>query len=89
MKPKPCWMTNPANQIRREMPDKSWKVGLQKLGPGVYSDANGGMHLDAVELCVAAGCRPTAANQQMLAEAAQREFAKYKVPFNEIEHGKP
>lgn len=44
-------------------------VWLQ-VTPGAYDDLNGGIHIDAAELCVANGYEPTEENQDTLARAA-------------------
>lgn len=58
---------------------------MQKLMPGVYVDADGTMHIDAVEMCVANGYEPTPENQAAL-EAAARDVADGVVDV--VEHGK-
>jgi hypothetical protein len=62
----------------------NWKVGMQRLAPGVYSDGDGAMHLDLVEMCRAAGYPPTRANQEMLAKAAREQFCG-EAPVTELD----
>jgi hypothetical protein len=47
---------------------------VRRLGPGVYVDANGALHVDAAELCAAHGYAPTEENQDMLIRAAREMF---------------
>lgn len=42
-----------------------------ELAPGVYSDNDGTMHLDAREMCLAVGVEPTDDNQERIAAAAR------------------
>jgi len=49
--------------------------GMEKLGPGIYDDGKGHLHLDAVELCQHWGVPATAENQAALEAAARQAFA--------------
>lgn len=47
---------------------------MRQLGPGVYVDDDGTLHLDARAMCVAAGVEPTKENQDTLEAAAREVF---------------
>jgi len=44
------------------------------LGPGVYEDGAGGLHLDVAELLLANGYPDTPANRAMITEAAYEQL---------------
>lgn len=50
--------------------NKSWKVGLERIGPGVYVDnRTHALHIDEQEMCAAQGKPYTEANALILREA--------------------
>jgi hypothetical protein len=51
-----------------------WSVNMQRIAPGCYVDREGALHLDAREMCEAAGYPANAHNMDMLEKAA-RELA--------------
>lgn len=61
-----------------------WQDGLRRIAPGVYADGDGAMHIDAVEMCRAAGYPPTQHNQEMLAKAARAQFCG-EIPVTELD----
>jgi hypothetical protein len=48
---------------------------VRRLGPGIYDDGRGGMHLDVAELLADNGIADTPANREMIARTARRLFA--------------
>lgn len=57
--------------------------GAKRLAPGVYAHG-GGLHVDAVELCRAAGVPPTPENQDRLARVAAEVLAE-RAPNTQLE----
>jgi hypothetical protein len=53
----------------------AWKRGMERLGPGIYVDARGTMHIDSRELLEHHGCAPTLENEAILCAAAEAAFA--------------
>lgn len=49
---------------------------LPNAGPGFYTTPDGALHVDAVELCVRLGVRPTTRNQDRVAADAARILAQ-------------
>jgi hypothetical protein len=52
----------------------AWKRGMRRLGPGIYEDAKGTMHIDSRELLEHHGCAPTLENEAILCAAARVVF---------------
>lgn len=61
---------------------------MEELVPGVYVAADGTMHVDVEELCIANGYEPTAENQAKLEAAARSMFAETGGVVDVVEHGK-
>lgn len=61
---------------------------LRRLAPGVYSDGTGALHVDAVELCEAAGYEPTPENIATLEAAAAEMAAGVGATFETVDTGR-
>lgn len=67
-----CWECPPSSgAVALVVIDDVWV----QIAPGCYVDEEGTLHLDALEVCEAAGVDPTDENQERLAEVARAEFA--------------
>jgi len=60
-----------------------WAAGLTSIGPGVYADGKGALHLDTEEMCKAAGYPPTAENQEMLAQVVREYWEMLRAELRE------
>lgn len=61
------------------------KEGMKRLAPGVYADTAGTLHVDAVELCEAAGYEATPENIATLEAAARNAAAQAGATFATVE----
>jgi hypothetical protein len=61
-----------------------WKSTMQKLGPGVYVDDRGALHLDAGELLAVNGYHATAENSAMLLKVAREVAAEHGAILHEV-----
>ena len=64
------------NHERLENMTPQWAKGMQKIGPGIYVDSDGALHLDNVALCIAHGFPPTQENQAQIQKAAVQIVAE-------------
>lgn len=53
--------------------------------PGVWTDDNGGLHIDITELLAAAGYADTPANRATMIEAVRRQAAGFNATVTEVE----
>lgn len=53
-----------------------WAVGMRKIVPGLYVDAQERLHLDTKELCETNGWPATPENQDAMEQAALELFKK-------------
>jgi hypothetical protein len=53
-----------------------WAVGMQKLGPGVYADGRGALHVKLSEICHHLGVPCTPRNQEIAQRAAEEAIRK-------------
>ena len=65
---------------------KDWKRAMRRLGPGVYSDGEGTMHLDIEELLIANGYPPTPENIEMMTGVVMAQMGSDGVPITVEEH---
>lgn len=63
-------------------------MSVKVLAPGVYVTPDGGLHLDCVEMCIAAGAPPTPENQDRIEQAAREVFADCDAEI-EVNEGPP
>lgn len=75
--------------MKRQTTTPPWAVGMRKLGPGVYIDAENVMHVSEGEICQALGISYTDRNSQLVEEAVRAEIARWamreKAPAPAIE----
>ena len=62
-----------------------WKRGLRRLQTGMYADERGGLHLDLLEMIVAAGYPPTPENIEQLRLAALAMARDIRAEFHETD----
>lgn len=65
-----------------------WAKGMRKIGPGIYADRGGNIHISQAEVCQHFGVPPTQANCDTIVrawnDAIEKKWGK-RVPVTEVE----
>jgi hypothetical protein len=70
------------------MKGRAWTVGMEKLGPGMYVDRDGALHISIPELCEHFGVPENAHNTAIVEQVAIEHFAEMgrRVPIEHRTH---